>query len=133
VVTQPWRADVVTVPASVPEVRTYMAFPAPVRALMRLPHGPVLRAVARRLPEGPSAAALARGRSAVWARVTEPGGATATGTVTAPDAYVTTALAAAACLRRVLAGDAPPGVHSPAGAWGPALLADVPELTFTLP
>ncbi|WP_301149833.1 saccharopine dehydrogenase family protein [Mycobacterium simiae] len=118
VVTNPWRADLVASVPSTPAYDTYMAFPAPVRMLMSVPHGGLLRAVARRLPEGPAEEALAKGRSAVWARATGTGGAQATAVLRGPDAYVFTAKAAAACVRRVLSGDAPGGVHTPASAWG---------------
>lgn len=127
VVTNPWRADLLVSVPDVPDLETYMSFPVLVRALMRIPHGGLLRTVARRLPEGPSDAALAKGRSAVWARATGEGGQSATAVVTGPDAYLFTARAAAACLRRVAAGEAPPGFQTPAGAWGADLVLDVRE------
>lgn len=123
VVTNPWRADLLAGTPEAGDSEAFMAFPAPVRALMRVPHGSLVRRVAARLPEGPTAASLAKGRSAVWARVTGADGSTAQATLRGPDAYLFTALTAEACLRRVLAGDAPTGFHTPAGAWGPGLLA----------
>lgn len=131
VVTNPWRADVASAPAQFARVRTFMTFPAPVRALMRIPHGGLLRAVAARLPEGPSPEALARGRSAVWARVAAPGGGTATASVTGPDAYLFTALTAEACLRRILDGDLQPGHHTPGALWGPGLLSGLPGVQLS--
>ena len=68
--------------------------------------------------------ALAKGRSAVWACATGADG-TATAVIHGPDAYVFTALAAQACARRVLAGDAPAGFQTPAGAWGSDMVLDV--------
>ena len=122
VTTNPWRADLVASVPDVPDLTTAMAFPAPVRALMRIPHGGLLRAVARRLPEGPSDAQIAKGASFVHARAVGAGGETAAAVLRGPDAYRFTGLTAAACLERVVAGDAPPGFRTPTGAWG----ADLP-------
>ncbi|MGL5927581.1 MAG: saccharopine dehydrogenase family protein [Dermatophilaceae bacterium] len=128
VVTNPWRADLVASVPGASDYETFMAFPAPVRALMRIPHGGLLRWVAGRLPEGPSDDALARGRSAVWASATGVDGSTATAVVRGPDAYPLSGATALACARRVLAGDTTPGFHTPASAWGPDLVLDVPGL-----
>ena len=125
VVTNPWRADLAASVPTSPSYDTYMAFPAPVRMLMGIPHGGLLRALARRLPEGPSDEALAKGRSAVWARATGAGGAQAAAVLRGPDAYVFTAKSAAACVRRILSGNAPAGVHTPASAWGPDLPLEI--------
>lgn len=125
VVTNPWRADLVASAPGVGDLETFMAFPAPVRALMRIPHGGALRALARRLPEGPSDRALARGRSAVWARAAASG-ISATATLHGPDAYLFSALATEACLRRVENGDAPAGFHTPSSAWGADLPLAIP-------
>ncbi len=102
-----------------------MAFPGPVRAFMRVPHGGLLRAVATRLPEGPDENALAKGRSAVWARATGADGHVATAVLRGPDAFLFTALAAEACVRRVLDGDTATGFQTPAGAWVPNMVLDV--------
>lgn len=90
-VTNPWRADLVASVPAVSDLRTFMTFPAPVRVMMRVPHGSLLRRVARRLPEGPSGEALERGHSAVWARASTPAGDTATAVLHGPDAYRYTA------------------------------------------
>ena len=131
VVTNPWRADLVASAPGAGALEAFMRFPAPVRALMRIPHGGALRAVAHRLPEGPSDAAIERGRSAVWARAADGSGAGATATLHGPDAYRFTALAAEACLRRVIAGDAPPGFHTPSSAWGADVVLAVEGATRT--
>ncbi|MGL5863382.1 MAG: hypothetical protein ACRCY9_19235, partial [Phycicoccus sp.] len=128
VVTNPWRADLVASVPEVPDYRTFMAFPAPVRAMMRIPHGGLLRWVAGRLPEGPSDDALARGRSAVWAEATGVDGSSATAVIHGPDAYPLSGATALACVSRVLAGDAPSGYRTPASAWGADLVLDVPGL-----
>ncbi len=109
VVTNPWRADLL---ASVPEVgdlHTYMTFPAPVRALIRIPHGTLLRRIAARLPEGPSDEALRAGRTAVWARAT--------------------AASAARAAEKIVDGDITPGYHTPSGLWGPDFTVDIPGVT----
>lgn len=133
VVTNPWRADLAASVPAAEEYVTRMAFPAPVRALMRVPHGGLLRAVARRLPEGPSDAALAEGACAVHAAAVGAGGARATASLRGPDAYLLSGLTAAACARRALAPGAPTGFHTPASAFGPELLDDIPELERSEP
>lgn len=122
VTTNPFRADLVASVADAPDFESFMAFPAPVRALMRVPHGGLLRALAARLPEGPSDEQIAKGSSAVHAQARGAGGETVSALLTVPDAYRFTGLTGAACLKRVLAGDAPPGFHTPVQAWG----ADLP-------
>ncbi len=129
VVTNPWRGDLAGSVPAVPELRTFMAFPAPVRALMRVPHGGLLRRVAARLPDGPSEAGLAEGRTAVWARATDAAGRTATAVLHGPDAYLYTAATAELCLRRVLDGDVRPGCHTPAALWGPDFAARLDGVT----
>ena len=130
VATNPWRGDLAAVASQVPNMQAYMAFPAPVRALMHIPHGGTLRAIARRLPRGPSRMSLDRGRSAVWARATGADGSTATASLTGPDAYLFTALTAEACLRRIVTGDAPAGHHTPAAIWGSGLLTELPGVQW---
>jgi saccharopine dehydrogenase (NAD+, L-lysine-forming) len=129
VVTNPWRADLVGSVPAVPQLNTYMSFPAPVRAMMHIPHGNILRRVAARLPEGPSETALREGRTAVWCRATDRAGATATAVLHGPDAYLYTARTAEHCLRRVLDGDLRSGYHTPAGLWGPDFGTDVDDVT----
>lgn len=129
VVTNPWRADLVGSVPTVSGLNTYMTFPAPVRALMRIPHGGFLRRVAARLPEGPSEKALGEGRTAVWSRATDAAGTTATAVLHGPDAYLYTAATAELCLHRVLDGDVRPGYHTPAGLWGPDFGLDVDGVT----
>ena len=129
VVTNPWRADLLASVPHAPDYQTFMAFPAPIRALMHIPHGGLLRALARRLPEGPNERVLAAGTSAVWARATGAHATTATAVLRGPDAYLFTALTAEACLRRVLANNAPAGFHTPASAWGADLVLGLPGIT----
>ena len=93
---------------------------APVKALL-------LRLAERRFAErkGPDAAARERGRVYVWGRAAAADGRSATASVTTPEGYEFTARAAVECLRRVLAGEAEPGAHTPAGAFGPDLVAAI--------
>ncbi|MGL4174382.1 MAG: saccharopine dehydrogenase family protein [Actinomycetota bacterium] len=130
VVTNPWRADLLSVVPQVDSVEAFMAFPAPIRGLMRIPHGRLVHRLTRFLPAGPSEAALTRGRSAIWARATDADGSTATATLTGPDAYLFTAFTVAECLRAIYSG-APSGYHTPVAAFGTELLDNSDGVTLS--
>jgi short subunit dehydrogenase-like uncharacterized protein len=126
VVTNPWRADLLASAPAATQLEAFMAFPAPIRALMRIPHGGLLRVLARRLPAGPSQSALDAGRSAVWARAQGTDGNKVEAVLTGPDAYRFTALTATACSRRVAAGAVATGFRTPADVWGPDFISEIP-------
>ena len=128
VVTNPWRADLAGSVPGVPDLDALMAFPAPVRALMRIPHGSLLRTVASRLPEGPPESKLEAGRSAVWAHAACADGTAAEAVINGPDAYLMTAATAAASAARVVAGDVTHGYATPASAWGADFTLEIPGL-----
>ncbi|HVS01719.1 MAG TPA: hypothetical protein VMT16_03040, partial [Thermoanaerobaculia bacterium] len=69
-------------------------------------------------PPGPSAERLAHGVTRQWGEVVDAAGARAVSRQQGPQAYRWTALTAVAVAERVLAGDAPPGFRTPAGAYG---------------
>ena len=125
VVTNPWRADVLAAVPTVPALTTLMAFPRPVRALMRVPHGALGRRVAHTLPEGPTPTQLEEGRAAVWARA-HRGRERVTSVVTGPDPYLWTAAVATLCLSRVLLGEHLSGYRRPSELWGPDMGLDLP-------
>ncbi|GAA3334815.1 saccharopine dehydrogenase NADP-binding domain-containing protein [Amorphoplanes nipponensis] len=139
VVTNPWRADLVSAAVStgVATIDTFTALPAPVRLLAALgPRAPWLftSAVSRRLqatllqrlPAGPSEADLTAGRTVVHGRALAGDGTTAEALLTGPDAYLVTAYAAAELLARTGAGTAEPGYRTPAGVHGPELALSTP-------
>ncbi|HXV92743.1 MAG TPA: hypothetical protein VD813_05555, partial [Pseudonocardia sp.] len=57
-------------------------------------------------------------------------GRRATALLNGPEAYEFTARAAVAVLRRVLAGEAPPGFRTPVTAYGPGLADDLDGVTL---
>lgn len=127
VVTNPWRADLVSAAASTgaPAIETYSTFPAPARFFMRRPR--LMRSrfgrwlVGRIIagsPAGPSERDLARGSTRVLATATAADGRTASVRVRGPEAYVFTARAAAACARAALDGRARAGFAVPSQLLG---------------
>lgn len=134
VVTNPWRADLVTawVSTGVPEIETFATFPFAARMMMRLP-GLMRRPFVQRLldrmiagaPEGPSAGEMERGSTRVLAVAEDADGGRAEVRVRGPEAYVFTARAAAEIVARVAKGAAVPGFQTPSRAFGPDLLRAV--------
>ena len=140
VMSVPW-GDVSTAfhTTGIPDIRVYTGTPPKaIRRLRRLrPLLPLLgwgpaKALLLRLAErrfarrrGPDAAARESGRVYVWGQARDAEGRSATATLVTPEGYAFTARAAVECLRRVLAGDAEPGAHTPAGAFGADLVASI--------
>lgn len=78
-----------------------------------------LKRLVRLLPEGPDAAPGASGVSRLWGEAVEEGrGRRVVARQRGPDGYATTVLTALAAVERVLAGRAPAGFSTPAGAFG---------------
>jgi len=121
VVSNPWRADLVSAHASTGagEILTYATFPFAARFMMTSPRLTssafgrwiVARAIAS-APAGPTDAELARGSTRILA-LAETDSRRAEVRVRGPEAYVFTARAAAECASRVLAGVARPGFATP--------------------
>jgi short subunit dehydrogenase-like uncharacterized protein len=80
----------------------------------------------RKGPPGPSAEERARGRSLLWGEAEDGKGGRAVTRLRGPEGYTLTALAALACVGRVLDGDAPPGYQTPGLAYGPDLVLELP-------
>lgn len=74
---------------------------------------------------GPTAEERARERSHVWGRV-EKDGRAVEGTLETREGYALTAETSVAIARRVLAGDVPPGVHTPSLAFGARFIESIP-------
>ena len=81
------------------------------------------------VPEGPSAEARAKGYALLVAEVSDGEGHRAVSRMRTPHAYTLTALTALEVVRRVLAGDAPPGFQTPAKAYGPDLVMEIGGVT----
>lgn len=98
--------------------------------LLRLrPVSRLVQALVRR--GGPDASTRAAGRTSVLAEATDAGGRSFRARLDGPEAYSLTVAAALACTQRVLEGVAPPGFQTPALAYGPDLVLEVPGVSRT--
>jgi len=130
VASNPHRADLVSIHAAtgVPDIETYAAFPAPVRALMRsrLRHAKIVRgaigALVARAPAGPSDAERARGHTRVLA-IAEDGARRAEVRLRGPEAYDFTARVAVAAIERI--SEAKPGFQAPSQVFGPDFVSSI--------
>ncbi|MFB6166221.1 MAG: trans-acting enoyl reductase family protein [Haloarculaceae archaeon] len=138
-VTIPW-GDVSTAyrTTGIPNVEVYMAAPEPMVWAMRagrwfepvLAAEPVKDALKRLIDatvDGPSERARADARSHVWGEVTTDHGDRAVSRLETPDGYSLTVDAALEIADRVGDGQAPAGYQTPAGAFGPDLVLDLPD------
>jgi short subunit dehydrogenase-like uncharacterized protein len=136
--TIPW-GDVSTAwySTGIPDIEVYMAAPRGARLLARLSRyfgwalgsRPVQRWLKRRIqarPAGPSDEERARGRSLLWGEARDEAGACVVSRLSGPEGYTLTALAALAVVGRVLTGQAPPGFQTPARAYGPDFVLELP-------
>ncbi len=118
-------------------IAAYVAVPDSARHAIRLgrPFGAVLgtepvqrllTGVVDRLVSGPSAAERAESQTTIWGEAwSEETGETVRSLLRTPDPYDVTVEAALACAERTLAGDAPAGYTTPAGAFGPELALEI--------
>lgn len=141
VVTIPW-GDLATAYHStgIPNIETYIALSPTVERVLRradaiapLAASPLGQRVLKRLvglmPEGPDAATRARGYALLWAEASDDAGNRVASRMRTPHAYTLTAVASLEIVRRVLAGDAPPGYQTPAKAYGPDLVMEFGGVT----
>jgi short subunit dehydrogenase-like uncharacterized protein len=94
--------------------------------------GPVRRAMLKRIragAAGPDDARRARGASLLWGEVTDDAGGRALSRLRGPEGYPLTAMTAVECARRVLAGEVPPGFHTPSRAFGPEFITTFDGVT----
>jgi short subunit dehydrogenase-like uncharacterized protein len=112
----------------IPNIEVYAALPKPVLWLGRFQwlsavsrFSPLRRLVSwgisRGVP-GPSDDDLAQSRSEFWGCATNADGRSVEGTLSTIGGYALTVRTALAAVERVLAGDIPPGFHTPARALG---------------
>lgn len=122
----------------VPDVQAFVALPAALRVLyagarlarplLRPPA--VRRALQRLVLPGPSPEARRRSRTDTWAEARDDAGDVAVSRLHGPEGAVDwTSRSVLAVARRALAGDAPPGLQTPAGAYGPDLVLEVEGVT----
>jgi short subunit dehydrogenase-like uncharacterized protein len=136
--TIPW-GDVSTAwhSTGIPDIEVYLAAPPWRRLLVRalrpwarlLSSGPVQRWLRRRIQAGspgPSDEERARGVVLLWGEAADAAGGRVTSRLSGPEGYTLTAQAALAVVRRVLAGQAPPGFQTPSRAYGPDFVLELP-------
>lgn len=129
-VTNPWRADLTASwnSTGIPNISTYMSFPAPLRSVMR--SGLLSRLwesswlqnrlmkMLDKVQDGPTPDQLLKGRTAVWGEVRDGHGNRKEALLRGPDAYYFTMVTALSILKDVLAGNVLPGFQTPAGVFG---------------
>ncbi|HEX7528747.1 MAG TPA: saccharopine dehydrogenase NADP-binding domain-containing protein [Thermoanaerobaculia bacterium] len=125
-----WRST------GIPDIEVYMAVPpSAVANARRLRHlAPILglrfvqsflRKRIEKNVKGPTAEDREREHSFLWGRVTKDGHSV-TGTLETLEGYALTAETAVAIVKRVLAGEVPPGVHTPSLAFGARFIETIP-------
>jgi len=142
VMTIPW-GDLSTAyrTTGIPNIAVYVAVPDAVRhalmvarpfegAMATEPVQRFLKGVVDRFVDGPSEAARADNETVIWGEAwSEATGETVQSILRTPDTYALTVEAALACAKRVTAGEAPSGFATPAGAFGPDLVLELPGVT----
>lgn len=136
-VTIPW-GDVSTAYHStgIPNIEVYTAAPLGLRLAARssrylgwlLGSGFVQALLKKRIrakPPGPTAQERATGRSFLWGEAVDDAGRTVVSRLRGPEGYNLTVRAALAVMERVIAGDAPPGFHTPSRAFGPDFVLEL--------
>jgi len=140
-VTIPW-GDVATAFRStgIPNIEVFAGLPPNVLRQIRasrylgglLRTGPVQRFLKSQVPEGgPDEATRTTGETRLWGKVTNVAGDSVEARLRTPEAYQTTVLTALLIARRAARGDAPPGYQTPAKAYGPDLILDIPGAART--
>lgn len=136
-VTIPW-GDVATAYHStgIPNIEVYTIAPPSALKLMKLSRylgpilatGPVQRFLQGRIPPGgPSDAERARGKTLLWGEARDDEGHAVEARLRCPEGYTTTALAALNIAEKILAGNFTPGFQTPAKAYGPDLILELPD------
>ncbi|MEP6746174.1 MAG: saccharopine dehydrogenase NADP-binding domain-containing protein [Bacteroidota bacterium] len=91
---------------------------------------PVMHRVIRKIitskSPGPGDAIRDKAVSLIWARVTNPKGQTLTARMSCPEAYSLTAFSTLLIAKKILEGNFKPGYQTPASAYGPDLIMEIP-------
>jgi len=142
VMTIPW-GDLSTAyrTTGIPNIAVYVDVPDAVRHAIRLarpfeglmatePIQRLLKGIVDRTVEGPSETDRAKNETIIWGEAwSESTGETVQSLLRTPDTYELTVEAALACAERVAAGEAPTGFTTPAGAFGPDLVLELPGVS----
>ena len=113
----------------IPNVRTYMAFPAPAIGALRLMRaaGPVvysrpvralLKLALHLMRSGPTREQRRDGFSLIVGEASNPAGTSVSSRLKTPEGYTLTALASVEVMQRILASDFKPGFQTPSTAYG---------------
>lgn len=113
---------------AIQNIEVFVSLPSPIRLAMRssnlLPSilrsdnmQKIIKPLMRQSQRGPSSAQMQRGRSEVWAKLSD-GRKFVVGRVFTPDHYVMTAQFACAAAQRAALGQVPTGYQTPASAFG---------------
>jgi short subunit dehydrogenase-like uncharacterized protein len=138
VMTIPW-GDVSTAyhTTGIGNIETYAAAPHAVFRLLKLQSlfnwllkrktikNILKKQVSKRAP-GPTEEARKKAKSLVWGQVKNSSGEIMSATLETPDGYTLTANSSLIIARKVIAGDFKPGYQTPASAYGPDLILEVP-------
>ncbi len=137
-ITIPW-GDVCTAYHStrIPNIEVYMAAPLGMRLATRasrylgwaLRSAPVQQFLKWRIrsgPPGPTDEERTHGESWVWGEVEDDAGQRVVSRLRGPEPYTLTVLAALAIVERSQRGEAPAGFQTPATAYGPDLVLELP-------
>ena len=121
-----------------PNIETYLGLPGQATSLLKAQHrfGWLLRNqwVQRKIRqrvleklEGPTSEQRRRARSYVWGAVYDAEGRWQSATLSLPETYTLTAQTALLILEKFRTGSPPVGFQTPAGAFGPDLILEVPD------
>jgi len=142
VMTIPW-GDLSTASRTtgIPNIAVYVAVPDAVRHALMIarpfegvfaadPVQRVLKRLVDRFVDGPSEADRAGNETVIWGEAwSEETGETVQSILRTPDTYALTVEAALACAERDLDGEAAAGFQTPAGAFGPDLVLELPGVS----
>lgn len=82
-------------------------------------------------PAGPSNEKLETGRSFLWGKAWDASGKTAEARLETPSGYALTALTAVLVAEKILSGNFKAGYQTPAMAYGPNLILEIPTTNRT--
>ena len=135
----PW-GDVATAfySTGIPNIEVFLGAPAATLRSIKASRylGPLLRSapmqwlLRRRVPQGgPDESIRQTGETRLWGQVKNANGDSVEAHLRTPEAYQVTILTALAIAKRAASGEAPVGFQTPAKAYGPDLILDVPGTT----
>jgi short subunit dehydrogenase-like uncharacterized protein len=141
VTTIPW-GDVSTAfhSTGIPDIEVYTRIPKSQRRILvatrhlgwLLSSGPVQRLLVNRVRSGkpgPTDEERAKSVTLLWGEAEDTQGRRAVSRLRTPEGYTITATASVEIVRKVLAGDAPPGFQTPSTAYGPDWVLELEGVT----